>query len=181
MRKKSEKIESIEMKEDIKQVATTVFKYKNKVLRKRNTNKAVYVNNSEMLQELIIYSEQKIITNKLGEMFMKIAKRFTNMYSFSNYIFRDELISSAVYRMIEYIDKFDVKRKNPNPFCYFTQIAYNQILTVIRKEKQQLYIKNTCRDNIWDELCSEEKIQVVDMFIDKDEFCTDQELIPENI
>jgi len=143
---------------------------KEKKLRKRNTNKACYVDKKEMFAELVKYHTTDIISEELGEMFLKIARRFTNMYCFSSYTYRDELVNSAVHRMVEYIGKFDIKRPNPNPFCYFTQIAYNQILTVIKKEKQQSYIKSTCRDIIWDDLSQDEQLKYTKNIGDVDEF-----------
>lgn len=132
---------------------------KKKILKKRNENKPFYVDNMQMYEELKKYNETKHISEELGEMFLKIARKFTNKYSFSSYTYRDELISSAVGRMVEYVSKFDVNRPNPHPFCYFTQIAYNQIITVIKKEKQQSTIKSNCRDMVWDELSQEEQIK----------------------
>ena len=131
----------------------------------------LYIDSKEMMQELVHYNNtlkydedgepiehSGEITEKLGEMFLKLARRYTSKPNFVGYSFRDEMISESVYRMISQIDKFDVHHPSKNPFAYFTQICYHQVLTMINKEKRQTEIKDNIRAKLWDEVCEEEQI-----------------------
>lgn len=130
----------------------------------------LYIDSKEMMKELIHYNNtveydengEKIksgeITEVLGAMFLKLARRYTSKPNFVGYSYRDEMISESVYRMISQIDKFDVDHPSKNPFAYFTQICYHQVLTMINKEKRQSEIKDNIRAKLWDEVCEQEEI-----------------------
>lgn len=119
---------------------------------------ANYIDSSQMMQELVDYNNTGVISEDLGRMFLKLARRYTSKPNFVGYSYRDEMISESVYRMISQIAKFDVTHPSRNPFAYFTQICYHQVLTMINKEKRQKEIKDNIRSKIWDEVCEEENI-----------------------
>ena len=118
----------------------------------------LYIDSKEMMEELIHYNDTGEITEVLGAMFLKLARRYTSKPNFVGYSFRDEMISESVYRMISQIDKFDVDHPSKNPFAYFTQICFHQCLTMINKEKRQTEIKDNIRAKLWDEVCEQEEI-----------------------
>ena len=110
-----------------------------------------YVSNEEFLNALIDYRKKvkeaqaankskPIISNYIGECFLKIAEHLSRKPNFISYSFRDEMISDGVENCIQYIDNFDPE-KSSNPFAYFTQIIYYAFLRRIQKEKKQLEIK----------------------------------------
>ena len=118
-----------------------------------------YVNNKEMVAELRAYKKTGIISEELGEMFNKIARRFGTQGKFSGYTYLEDMVSSAVARMVSQIHKFDPYRsETPNAFSYFTQITRNEFLTVLKKEKKQRDTKSSFREKVWDEICAEEMI-----------------------
>ena len=91
---------------------------------------AEYVNNKEFHRLLKEYRQEKSkkTFELIGKSFLLIAKNLLNKSNFINYTpdRKEEMISDAVYYMCRYVDKFDVKRKNP--FAYFTMIARNAFL-----------------------------------------------------
>jgi hypothetical protein len=110
-----------------------------------------YVSNEEFLKALVEYRKavnkakrekqpKPIISNYIGECFLKIAEHLSRKPNFISYSFRDEMISDGVENCIQYIDNFDPK-KSKNPFAYFTQIIYFAFVRRITKEKKQLYVK----------------------------------------
>lgn len=110
-----------------------------------------YVSNEEFLNALIDYRKKvkeaqaankskPIISNYIGECFLKIAEHLSRKPNFISYSFRDEMISDGVENCIQYIDNFDPE-KSKNPFAYFTQIIYYAFIRRIQKEKKQLYVK----------------------------------------
>jgi len=110
-----------------------------------------YVDNEKFLKEMIIYKrgfdEAKVkdelppmISEYIGECFMKIAQRLSFRPNFINYAFKDDMISDGIENCIQYIKNFNPE-KSSNPFAYFTQIIYYAFIRRIQKEKKQLYIK----------------------------------------
>ena len=110
-----------------------------------------YVDNEKFLKEMIIYkrgfdeAKEKdelppMISEYLGECFMKIAQRLSFRPNFINYAFKDDMISDGIENCVQYIKNFNPE-KSSNPFAYFTQIIYYAFIRRIQKEKKQLYIK----------------------------------------
>ena len=110
-----------------------------------------YVDNEKFLKEMIIYKRRfdeakekdelpPMISEYLGECFMKIAQRLSFRPNFINYAFKDDMISDGIENCIQYIKNFNPE-KSSNPFAYFTQIIYYAFIRRIQKEKKQLYIK----------------------------------------
>jgi hypothetical protein len=111
-----------------------------------------YVNNKELLEEIIVYRSKYLkskenglakpqISNYLGDCFLKIATHLSYKPNFVNYMFREDMISDGVENCIQYIHNFD-PNKSSNPFAYFTQIIHYAFLRRIQKEKKQLEIKS---------------------------------------
>ena len=110
-----------------------------------------YIDNEKFLKEMIIYKRkfdeaksknkpQPMISEYLGECFMKIAQRLSFRPNFINYAFKDDMISDGIENCVQYIKNFNPE-KSSNPFAYFTQIIYYAFIRRIQKEKKQLYIK----------------------------------------
>ena len=110
-----------------------------------------YIDNEKFLKEMVIYKreyneakskneEPPMISEYLGECFMKIAQRLSFRPNFINYAFKDEMISDGIENCVQYIKNFNPE-KSSNPFAYFTQIIYYAFIRRIQKEKKQLYVK----------------------------------------
>ena len=110
-----------------------------------------YIDNEKFLKEMIIYKREfdkakskdeptPMISEYLGECFMKIAQSLSFRPNFINYAFKDDMISDGIENCVQYIKNFNPE-KSSNPFAYFTQIIYYAFIRRIQKEKKQLYIK----------------------------------------
>lgn len=110
-----------------------------------------YVDNEKFLKEMVIYKREfdeakakdelpPMISEYLGDCFMKIAQRLSFRPNFINYAFKDDMISDGIENCVQYIKNFNPE-KSSNPFAYFTQIIYYAFIRRIQKEKKQLYIK----------------------------------------
>jgi DNA-directed RNA polymerase specialized sigma24 family protein len=129
----------------------------------------LYISKKEMMDELIKYNDSKVISEELGEMFLKIAKRYTSKPNFSGYSYRKDMISEAVYRMCDQVDKFDINHPSANPFAYFTQVAHNQILLLLNKEKKHRIAKENYRQKIWEDLCHDEHLNNINPHDNKED------------
>lgn len=130
------------------------------VKRRARTPKTshLYIDKEEMMDELCAYRDTGVISDKLGDMFLKLAIRYTSKPNLSGYTYRDDMIASATSRMVEQIDKFDVDHPARNPFAYFTMLTYRQVITYIAKEHRYTGIKNSVRDKLWTEFGEEYSI-----------------------
>ena len=82
-----------------------------------------------------------VVTNYIGECFLKIANHLSYRPNFINYTYRDDMISDGIENCLQYMSNFNPEKSN-NPFAYFTQIIYYAFLRRIQQEKKQLEIKN---------------------------------------
>ena len=130
-----------------------------------------YIDNEKFLKEMIIYKRefdeaksknepQPIISEYLGECFMKIAQRLSFRPNFINYAFKDDMISDGIENCVQYIKNFNPE-KSSNPFAYFTQIIYYAFIRRIQKEKKQMQVKakiiaNAGVENMMDQLAGDD-------------------------
>jgi len=116
-----------------------------------------YVDNKRFLEEMTAFrsavleaqekgTERPRVPNYIGDCLFKIATHLARKPNFSNYTFKEDMVSDGVENCLLYIDNFD-PAKSQNPFAYFTQIIYYAFLRRIQKEKKHLYIKYKSMQN----------------------------------
>jgi len=81
-----------------------------------------------------------MVTNYIGECFLKIANHLSYRPNFINYTYRDDMISDGIENCLQYMRNFNPEKSN-NPFAYFTQIIYYAFIRRIQKEKKQQDVK----------------------------------------
>lgn len=110
-----------------------------------------YVDNDKLVEALMQHKKncrvakrkklpEPLLTNFIGECFLKIAEGFSHKYQYNNYPHVDEMKSDAVENCLLYFRNFDSKISK-SAFAYFTQITYYAFLRRIQKEKKQLYAR----------------------------------------
>ena len=135
-------------------------------------NKPHYVDNKKFLQAMIEYRDKckkaeennrkkPLVTNYIGECFLKIANHLSYRPNFINYTYRDDMISDGIENCLQYMDNFNPE-KSKNPFAYFTQIIYYAFIRRIQKEKKQMQVKaklisNAGVENMMDQLAGDDK------------------------
>ena len=138
---------------------------------KKAKEKPHYVDNKKFLEAMtefrlkVITAEEKgkkrpMVTNYIGECFLKIANHLSFRPNFINYTFRDDMISDGIENCLQYMDNFNPE-KSKNPFAYFTQIIYYAFIRRIQKEKKQMQIKskliaNAGVENMMDQLAGDD-------------------------
>ena len=120
-----------------------------------------YVDNKKFLAAMIEHREKvqkaedkkrkpPMVTNYIGECFLKIANHLSYRPNFINYTYRDDMISDGIENCLQYMDNFDPE-KSKNPFAYFTQIIYYAFIRRIQKEKKQQEVKQKMIANFGEE------------------------------
>ena len=110
-----------------------------------------YVDNKKFLVAMIEHREKvqkaedkkrkpPMVTNYIGECFLKIANHLSYRPNFINYTYRDDMISDGIENCLQYMRNFNPEKSN-NPFAYFTQIIYYAFIRRIQKEKKQQEVK----------------------------------------
>jgi hypothetical protein len=84
-----------------------------------------------------------IISDELGEMFLKIAYNLANKNNFNNYTYKEEMIGLGIEYLCRFAKKFDKDNPKANAFSYCTQICYNGFIQAITKEKKRSELKDT--------------------------------------
>ena len=123
-----------------------------------NPKSSHYVDNKKFLSELIKYKEKvtkakekdlpkPMVSNYLGECFLKIATHLSYKANFINYTYRDDMISDGIENCLVAVEKFDPE-KSSNPFAYYTQIIYFAFVRRIQKEKKQQATKYKMLENV---------------------------------
>ena len=132
-----------------------------------------YVDNKKFLEEMTKFRtkvlkakdagrKRPLVTNYIGECFLKIANHLSYRPNFINYTFRDDMISDGIENCLQYMSNFNPDKSN-NPFAYFTQIIYYAFIRRIQKEKKQMQIKskliaNAGAENMMDQLAGDDKV-----------------------
>ena len=81
-----------------------------------------------------------MISNYIGECFLKMANHLAFKPNFVNYMFKDDMVCDGIENCVQCVTNFNPE-KSTNPFAYFTQVIYYAFLRRIQKEKKQLEIK----------------------------------------
>lgn len=107
-----------------------------------------YVNKSEFYEAMLERSlsvlkadsdgvERPRVSEYIGECITKICKGLGNRYNFRNYTFVEEMISDAILICLKRVDSFN-PTSSANPYAYFTQVAFWEMVKRIKDEKREL-------------------------------------------
>jgi hypothetical protein len=106
--------------------------------------------------------KMRVVKNKLGSIFIKIANGLLNKPNFINYSSdrKQDMASDAVYFMLKCTDRYDVSRENP--FAYYTTIAKNAFVQFINSKNkisdkvtsfsyiENMHLENNVIDEDWE-------------------------------
>lgn len=107
------------------------------------TTQGHYLTNATLLPVVLEAKAQGKMTDELAKCLMLIAERFSRHPRFVGYPYRDELIATAMEKLVVSWDKFDPTfSDNPNPFSYYTQCFYNEFRGYCRMEKAEQDLKS---------------------------------------
>lgn len=117
---------------------TTTTTEKKAAPKKRKTN---YLNNKDLLAEVITSKAQGEMTNKLAHMLVLLCARYAKRGQFAGYTFNDDMQSFAMYMLVKTWSTFNPE-KSQNPFAYYTQCIKNSFRQYLNQEKRQRDIRD---------------------------------------
>lgn len=110
-----------------------------------------YLDNKKFLSALVDYKklreaadeageEWPRASNFIGECFILLCNKIASRWNFSNYSYKDEMISAGIEICIRRIHNFDPE-KSANPFGFFSRIVWRTFSDIIQEEHKQSYVK----------------------------------------
>lgn len=101
------------------------------------TKKEYYVSPKEFTEELQMFYETNVITDKLALMIKNIAYGLAHAPNFINYTFKEDAIGDSLINMFNALKEKKYKfEKGYNPFSYFNSISFNCWRSRIKKERR---------------------------------------------
>jgi len=101
-----------------------------------------YIDPIALEKELVKFANTTVVSENLGEMFIKVANNLINKRNFINYTFRDEMIGRGLLFLCKYAKNFDEHNEKANGFAYVSQICYHGFVQCIKEESKHSTIKD---------------------------------------
>ncbi len=100
-----------------------------------------YLNNKDLLAEVVLSKEAKQMSNKLALMLTMLCKKYAKKGNFAGYSYNDDMQGYAMLMLVKTWNSFDPAKSN-NPFAFFTQCIKNSFIQYLKHEKRQRDVKN---------------------------------------
>lgn len=139
-----DQLEDLELEEDI--VDDIIIPKEAVIVKVNGKTKIMHVSNAELLKELETSRNKGVMTERLGEMFIKLASHYLNRYEWRNYTYKDEMQSLCLVYMCQCWNKFNPE-KTTQAFSYFTQVCYSACLRHLAYEKKASRVKDNLYGN----------------------------------
>lgn len=112
---------------------------KNKAPKKqKRTN---YLNNKDLLAEVLKSKEQGRMTDKLARMLQLLCAKYGSKGNFANYTYNEDMQAFAMFMLVRTWDSFNPE-KSENAFAFFTQCIKNSFKQYLNKEKRQRVVRD---------------------------------------
>jgi len=130
-----------------KKTAAAVKKVvKKKAVKKKAAKKPPrpknYLNNKDLLAQVIISKEQGQMTDRLAHMLQTLCARYGKKGNFANYTYNDDMQAYAMMMLVRTWNSFKPEKSN-NPFAFFTQCIKNSFIQFLNQEKKQRNIRDS--------------------------------------
>lgn len=112
---------------------------KKKAAPKKKTKN--YLNNKDLLAEVIKSQEQDQMTDELAKMLQTLCARYASRAQFANYTYNEDMQAYAMLGLVKAWRAFNPEKSN-NPFAFFTQCTKNFFIQMLNQEKKQRTIRD---------------------------------------
>lgn len=106
--------------------------------KKRKTN---YLNNKDLLAQVVLSKEQGRMTDRLAHMLQTLAARYGKKGNFANYTYNEDMQAYAMLMLVKTWNSFDPD-KSSNPFAFFTQCIKNSFIQYLNQERRQRDVRD---------------------------------------
>ena len=120
-----------------------------KVTKKTTAKKAApkprksknYLNNRDLLAEVMKSKEIGQMTDKLAHMLTLLCARYGARAQFASYTYNDDMQAYAMMMLVRTWNSFNPEKSN-NPFAFFTQCIKNSFIQFLNQEKRHRVIRD---------------------------------------
>lgn len=103
--------------------------------------KVKYLNNKDLLAEVVKSKQQGKMTNELAKMLMLLTARYGKKGNFSGYTYNEDMQAYAMMMLVRTWNSFNPE-KSSNPFAFFTQCIKHSFIQYLNQEKRQRTIRD---------------------------------------
>lgn len=114
----------------------------------KSSKKKYYMDNQELTEEILKCKESKVVSDKLGRMFLNIVDNVARSFYWENPDDGDDCKANAVFDLCKNFWKYEPS--NGNAFAFCTQIAYFGIAggrRILYPKKYEGTVSITCLDD----------------------------------
>ena len=109
--------------------------------KKPSKRKANYLNNKDLLKQVVLSKKQGKMTDELAKMLMLLTARYGKKGNFANYTYNEDMQAFAIMALVKTWNSFNPERSQ-NPFAFFTQCIKHSFLQYLKMEKKQRSIRD---------------------------------------
>lgn len=103
--------------------------------------KKKYLNNKDLLAEVILSKEQGQMTDKLARMLTMLTNNYGKRDNYANYTYIDDMKAYAMMMIVRTWFKFDENKSN-NPFAFYTQCIKHSFIQYLNQEKRHRVLRD---------------------------------------
>ena len=100
-----------------------------------------YLNNKDMLAEVIACKETGEMSKELVKMLTMLCFRYSQKGCYINYSYNEDMQAYAMMMLVRTWKRFDPS-KSSNPFAFFTECIKNSFILFLRNEKRYRTLKD---------------------------------------
>lgn len=100
-----------------------------------------YLNNKDLVQEVIKCKEAGEMSDKLARMLKLLCSRYAKRGNYINYSYNDDMQSYAMLMLVKTWQSFNPER-GQNAFAFYTQCIHHSFSQYLNKEKQHRNIRD---------------------------------------
>lgn len=100
-----------------------------------------YLNNKDMLAEVIASKQAGEMSKELVNMLMMLCHRYSQKGCYINYSYNEDMQAYAMMMLVRTWKRFD-PAKSSNPFAFFTECIKNSFILFLRNEKRYRTMKD---------------------------------------
>jgi len=142
VRKRKKKKQSVKSSAPTKQNKSTAKKTKKKTSTPtKKARKKNYLNNKDLLAEVINSKEKGEMSHRLAHMLQTLCARYGRRGNFANYTYNEDMQAYAMYMLVRTWNSFNPEKSN-NPFAFFTQCIKNSFIQYLNSEKRHRNIRD---------------------------------------
>ncbi len=119
----------------------TAKKNNKKAAPKKPPKKKNYLNNKDLLAQVMLSKEQDDMTDELAKMLQTLCARYASRAQFANYTYNEDMQAYAMMMLVRTWRSFNPEKSN-NPFAFFTQCIKNSFIQMLNQEKRQRNVRD---------------------------------------